>query len=187
MEHYVAGPASARLHRLRACRVLAALAIGSVDWLCVAGLVGERLGSVLKHRLQHGEHRQGDPRLLDLFRLRSTGLGVAVGAIRSCRGRYRPRASPRSPNGPTRARLKPPGSPAATRSNAFRPLEKKRCVPLSLKNVRASPQGARCGRAAGRWASLSAALSTASFFCPGSSEAANSLRLTLTPMGALTG
>jgi len=28
------------------------------------GLVGERLGSVLKHRLQHGEHRQGDPRLL---------------------------------------------------------------------------------------------------------------------------
>ena len=71
------------------------------------GLVGERLGSVLKHRLQHGEHRQGDPRLLALFRLRSTGLGVAVGAIRSCRGRYRPRASPRSPNGPTRARLKP--------------------------------------------------------------------------------
>jgi len=82
------------------------------------GLVGERLGSVLKHRLQHGEHRQGDPRLLDLFRLRSTGLGVAVGAIRSCRGRYRPRASPRSPNGPTRARLKPPGSPAATPSPA---------------------------------------------------------------------
>jgi hypothetical protein len=41
------------------------------------GIVGERLGSVLKHRLQHGEHRQGDPRLLALFRLRSTGLGVA--------------------------------------------------------------------------------------------------------------
>jgi len=90
------------------------------------GLVGERLGSVLKHRLQHGEHRQGDPRLLALFRLRSTGLGVADGAIRSCRGRHRPRASPQGPNGPTRARLKPPGSPAATRSNAFRPLEKKR-------------------------------------------------------------
>jgi len=90
------------------------------------GLVGERLGSVLKHRLQHGEHRQGDLRLLALFRLRSTGLGVAVGAIRSCRGRHRPRASPRSPNGPTRARLKPPGSPAASRSSAFRPLEKKK-------------------------------------------------------------
>ena len=88
------------------------------------GLVSERLGSVLKHRLQHGEHRQGDPHLLALFRLRSTGLGVAVGATRSCRGRHRPRASPQSPNGPTRARLKPQGSPAATRSNAFRPLEK---------------------------------------------------------------
>ena len=37
------------------------------------GLVSERLGSVLKHRLQHGEHRQGDPHLLALFRLRSTG------------------------------------------------------------------------------------------------------------------
>ena len=34
------------------------------------------------------------------------------------RGRHRPRASPRSPNGPTRARLKPPGSPAATPSPA---------------------------------------------------------------------
>ena len=88
------------------------------------GLVSERLGSVLKHRLQHGEHRQGDPHLLALFRLRSTSLGVAVGATRSCHGRHRPRASPQSPNGPTRARLKPQGSPAATRSNAFRPLEK---------------------------------------------------------------
>jgi len=107
------------------------------------GLVGERLGSVLKHRLQHGEHRQGDPRLLALFRLRSTGLGVAVGAIRSCRGRHRPRASPRSPNGPTRARLKPPASPAATRSNAFRPLEKKRRVPELGKSSFASPQGER--------------------------------------------
>ena len=42
------------------------------------GLVGESLGSVLKHRLQHGEHRQGDPRLLALFRLRSTGLGLSL-------------------------------------------------------------------------------------------------------------
>jgi hypothetical protein len=92
------------------------------------GLVGERLGSVLKHRLLHGEHRQGDPRLLALFRLRSTGLGVAVGAIRSCRGRHRPRASPRSPNGPTRARLKPPGSPAA--AHRARPLEKKGSLEL---------------------------------------------------------
>ena len=46
---------------------------------------------------------------------RSTGLGVAGFAIRSRRDRHRPRASPRSPNGPIRARLKPPGSPAATR------------------------------------------------------------------------
>ena len=45
---------------------------------------------------------------------RSTGLGVAGFAIRSRRDRHRPRASPRSPNGPIRARLKPPGSPAAT-------------------------------------------------------------------------
>ena len=55
---------------------------------------------------------------------RSTGLGVAGFTIRSRRDRHRPRASPQSPNGPTRARLKPLGSPAATRSNAFRPLEK---------------------------------------------------------------
>ena len=55
---------------------------------------------------------------------RSTGLGVAGFTIRSRRDRHRPRASPQSPNGPTRARLKPQGSPAATRSNAFRPLEK---------------------------------------------------------------
>ena len=47
---------------------------------------------------------------------RSTGLGVAGFAIRSRRGRHRPRASPRSPNGPIRARMKPPDSPAATRS-----------------------------------------------------------------------
>ena len=45
---------------------------------------------------------------------RSTGLGVAGFAIRSRRDRHRPRASPRSPNGPIRARLKPPDSPAAT-------------------------------------------------------------------------
>jgi hypothetical protein len=70
---------------------------------------------VLKHRLQHGEHRQGDPRHRALFRLRSTGLSVAVGAIRSRRGRHRPRASPQSPNGPIRTRMKPPGSPAARR------------------------------------------------------------------------
>ena len=48
---------------------------------------------------------------------RSTGLGVAGFAIRSRRDRHRPRASPRSPNGPIRARLKPPGSPAATRDS----------------------------------------------------------------------
>jgi hypothetical protein len=98
------------------------------------GLVGERLGCVLKHRLQHGEHRQGDPRLLALFRLRSTGLGVAVGAICSCRGRHRPRASPRSPNGPTRARLKPPASPAATLR--ARPLEKKRVARTRTNLIR---------------------------------------------------
>ena len=46
---------------------------------------------------------------------RSTGLGVAGFAIRSRRDRHRPRASPRSPNGPIRARLKPPDRPAATR------------------------------------------------------------------------
>jgi len=46
---------------------------------------------------------------------RSTGLGVAGFAIRSHHDRHRPRASPRCPNGPTRARLKPSGSPAATR------------------------------------------------------------------------
>ena len=51
---------------------------------------------------------------------RSTGLGVAGFAIRSRRDRHRPRASPRSPNGPIRARLKPPGSPAATRTRARR-------------------------------------------------------------------
>jgi len=48
------------------------------------------------------------------------GLGVAGFAIRFRRDRHRPRASPRSPNGPIRARLKPPGSPAATRSRARR-------------------------------------------------------------------
>jgi hypothetical protein len=48
----------------------------------------------------------------------STGLGIAGFAIRSRRDRRRPRASPRSPNGPTRARLKPSGSPAATRMRA---------------------------------------------------------------------
>jgi hypothetical protein len=46
---------------------------------------------------------------------RSTGLGVAGFAIRSHHDRHRPRASPRCLNGPTRARLKPSGSPAATR------------------------------------------------------------------------
>ena len=44
---------------------------------------------------------------------RSTGLGVAGFAIRSRRDRHRLRASPQSSNGPTRARLKPPGSPGA--------------------------------------------------------------------------
>ena len=57
---------------------------------------------------------------------RSTGLGVAGFAIRSRRGRHRPRASPRSPNGPIRARMKPPDSPAATRSKRpGPPIEKK--------------------------------------------------------------
>ena len=46
---------------------------------------------------------------------RSTGLGVAGFAIRSRRDRHRPRASPRCPNGPIRARLTPPGSPALRR------------------------------------------------------------------------
>ena len=83
----------------------------SAPWSCRRTL----LGSVLKHRLQHGEHWQGDPHLFALSRLRGDGLGVAVGAIRSRRGRHRPRASPRSPNGPIlRARWKPPGSPAAS-------------------------------------------------------------------------
>ena len=50
---------------------------------------------------------------------RSTGLGVAGFAIRSRRDRHRPRASPKSPNGPIRSRLEPPGSPAATRTRAM--------------------------------------------------------------------
>ena len=49
---------------------------------------------------------------------RSTGLGVAGFAIRSRRYRHRPRASPQSPNGPIRARLEPPDSPAASRTRA---------------------------------------------------------------------
>ena len=58
-----------------------------------------------------------------------TGLGVAGFAIRSRRGRHRPRASPRSPNGPIRARMKPPDSPAATRSKRRGPpLRKKACL-----------------------------------------------------------
>jgi hypothetical protein len=50
---------------------------------------------------------------------RSTGLSVAGFAIRSRRDRHRPRASPQSSNGPIRARMKPPGSPAATRTKAM--------------------------------------------------------------------
>jgi hypothetical protein len=50
---------------------------------------------------------------------RSTGLGVAGFAIRFRRDRHRPRASPRSPNGPIRARLKPPESPTATRTRTM--------------------------------------------------------------------
>ena len=46
-----------------------------------------------------------------LFRFRGNCGKVSPGG---CRDRHRPRASPRSPNGPIRARLKPPGSPAAT-------------------------------------------------------------------------
>ena len=52
--------------------------------------------------------------------MRSTGLSVAVGAIRSRRDRHQLRASPQSPNWPNRARLKPPGSPASTRTRARR-------------------------------------------------------------------
>ena len=78
---------------------------------------------------------------------RSTGLGVAGFAIRSRRDRHRPRASPRSPNGPIRARLKPPGSPAATRSmgtstnHGARPPLCGELNDLLRKNVKASPQG----------------------------------------------
>jgi len=112
MRRYLRRPGAICCPAPRALRVLLQPHIRFCDELIVVdraehvaellGLVGERLGSVLVHRLQHGEHRQVVPRLLALFRLRSTGLSVAVGAIRSRRGRHRPRASPQSPNGPQR-------------------------------------------------------------------------------------
>ena len=81
---------------------------------------------------------------------RSTGLGVAGFTIRSRRDRHRPRASPRSPNGPIRARLKPPGSPAATPGPA--PSRKKRVASYStypdpnFHKVRRVRAGSRDGR-----------------------------------------
>ena len=76
---------------------------------------------------------------------RSTGLGVAGFAIRSRRDRHRRRASPQSPNGPTRARLKPPGSPAATRTKAMtrRASQRKFCEALLFQTpITASRGGA---------------------------------------------
>ena len=78
---------------------------------CGGGSVGGKPGRCL--RVRH--------RCLCAFpRGRCTGLGVAGFAIRSRRDRHRPRASPRSPNKPYRASLKPPDSPAATREGLCR-------------------------------------------------------------------
>ena len=78
---------------------------------CGGGSVGGKPGRCLRVR-----HRC----LCALPRGRSTGFGVTGFAIRSRRDRHRPRASPRSPNKPYRASLKPPDSPAATREGLCR-------------------------------------------------------------------